>query len=322
MQSAARSINGAAPVPGSNDLLYVGNIGNNSITVYHHDAQGNAAPVAVIAGPKTQIGVPGQLSEDAAGNLYVANNVAIPFGNAFTPTPSAIGPSILVFPHGANGNVAPLRTIVGPATTFKYALGGVTVDQSTGKIFAVDTNIPFDGAQAIQLRFPPNSAGKQAPYASGQINYFALQLASDSTGNNLIEAHIDPPFCCGAPSYGVDTYVKQFANNTPPTEVASIGGITVNGVADDPPTETYVVSTNSGIMRFPENINHPAISTITSAPADCTQLALGYLRTIYATCGSAVDVYKHDSAGNVAPLRVLSGPATKLNEPYGVYEGK
>ena len=318
MSDAARR-QPSSVTPGTN-LLYVGNVGNGSITVYRSDAQGNTAPLAVIAGPKTQIGVPGQLSEDAAGNLYVANNVAIPFGNAFTGTPSPVGPSILVFAHGANGNVAPIRTIVGPRTTFRYELGGVTVDQATGKIFAVDTNIPFDGSNAVQLRFPANANGNASPYASGTIQWFALQLASDSTGRNLIEAHIDAFGCC-ASALGVDTYTKQFADNTSPAGISSIQGISVSGVADDPATKTYVVSTSSGISRYAENVNGPALSTITSAPYDCRQLALGDQRSIYATCGRTVNVYPHDASGNAAPLRVLGGSATKLNEPYGIYEG-
>ncbi len=329
-QNDAKSRPLATPVPASSDLLYIGNLGNNSITIYHHDAQGNASPIGVISGSKTEISEPGQLSEDAAGDLYVANNVSFPHASY---SPSPLGPSILVFAHGANGNVAPLRTIVGAATTFKYDLGGMTVDQVTGKIFAVDTDIPFDGGQANLLRFPPNASGNEAPFAVGGINLFALELASDSSGKNIIEAHIDGDGCCSN-ELGVDTYVKQFANNTAPNEVDSVQGMSVTGVADDPSTKTYLVSTTSGIIRLAENTNgiaaydgnpstlQPAIiSTITSA-TNCGQLALGYLRNIYSVCGDEVNVYTHDSSGNVSPLRVLSGSATKLNMPYGIYEGK
>src|ERR1035438_5341814 len=58
----------STPVPASSDLLYVGNQGNNSITVYRHDASGNTAPLYVIAGSRTEIVSPGQLSGDAQGN--------------------------------------------------------------------------------------------------------------------------------------------------------------------------------------------------------------------------------------------------------------
>jgi hypothetical protein len=70
----AESIGQPQPLYTSNpaDLLYVGNTGNNSITVARHDVHGNAAPLRIIVGPKTGIKNLGQLSEDAQGNLYVA----------------------------------------------------------------------------------------------------------------------------------------------------------------------------------------------------------------------------------------------------------
>ena len=113
------------PPGGSSDLLYIGNIGNNSITVYKHDAQGNTAPLYVIAGPNTEINSPGQLSEDAQGNLYVAN------GNHLQTSQN---PAVLVFAHGANGNVAPIRNLSGPLTGI-HDVWAMTVDQTTGEIW-------------------------------------------------------------------------------------------------------------------------------------------------------------------------------------------
>jgi hypothetical protein len=36
----------------------------------------------------------------------------------------------------------------------------------------------------------------------------------------------------------------------------------------------------------------------------------------------AVYVYEHDASGNETPLRVLTGSATQLDEPNGIYVGK
>jgi hypothetical protein len=36
----------------------------------------------------------------------------------------------------------------------------------------------------------------------------------------------------------------------------------------------------------------------------------------------AVYVYTHGASGNAAPLRILSDPAKKLKQPFGIYEGK
>jgi hypothetical protein len=325
-----------AAVPANNDLLYVSNSGTNTITVYKHDQQANTAPIAVIGGSKTGITSPGQLSEDAAGNLYVA------IGRGSTAPAS-----VLVFAHGANGNVAPIRRIAGPATELGYDIGGLTVDQSTGKIFVFDTDAPTYANGGYLLRFPPNANGNQAPFAHGYAGPLAVQLASDSTGSNIIDAHTFD--CCTFWVTGVRTFQKQFAANTGPTVVSDILALGVNGVADDPTTKTYLVTVTgsdttgpSGIMRFAEGTNGygifsnqpasftpPVVSTITSDTCG-GNLALGYLRNIYvvhnkATGGcptDAVYVYNHDSSGNATPLRVLSGSATRLSSPVGIYEGK
>jgi len=320
----------------SADLLYVGNVGNNSITVYHHDAQGNAAPLDVIAGSKTGISNPGQISEDPQGDLYVVSS-----GTGGT------SPSILVFAHGANGNVAPIRKLAGPLTGF-HNVRAMTVDQSTGKIFVVD-NTGGEGYPASLLRFAPNATGNEAPFARGSITFWAYELASDSSGQNIIEAHITG--CCSVSNAGVDTFVKQFANGTAPAEPFSIRYFSSYGVADDPTTKTYLVTSGpggtyatGGIYRLAEKttgagpLAYPNPATWASAPVSVitsdtcgTQLALGYLRNIYVThstatfpaCPSdAVYVYAHDASGNASPLRVLSGGATKLAQPYGIFEGQ
>jgi hypothetical protein len=310
----------ATPVSASADMLYVGNVGNNSITVYHHDAQGNASPVRVIAGSKTGITLPGQLSEDAAGNLYVANQ------------PS----SILIFAPLAKGNVAPIRVIAGPLTGL-HRVEAMTVDQTTGKIFVVDTiaqNPGLSGTSEL-LRFAPNASGNTAPFARSATNSIPVprQITSDSTGNYLIESHIGGVSSSYNLGFGVTTVPKQFYSGATLATIYDTDYYPSFGIVDDPTTKTYLAAGNSGINRFAEdtvgvgqNQYGPAtfkpamVSTI--ATGFCGQLALGYLRNIYAVCGNAIDVYTHDASGNVAPLRVLSGSATGLNQPYGIYEGK
>jgi hypothetical protein len=334
-QSELRSDAQRAALPllsaGPNDRLYVGNAGNNSITVYLHSAQGNTAPLYVIAGSKTQINDPGQLAEDAQGNLYVAN---------LNPANSAV----LVFAHGANGNVAPIRKLdIPPAHGPSIGVPGIlamTVDQVTGKIFVVAYGVG-PGASATLERFPPNAMGNAAPYASGSITYWANQIASDSTGANLIEAH--GPACCTAESAGISTFAKQFANGTYPANLYNVYGIGIGsgGIADDPTTKTYLVATGDGIYRLAENtigsgdsggslgLKPAPVSKITSDKCG-SQLAVapGPTPNTYALnqkdfgCPTdAVYVYANSASGNAAPVRILSGPATKMSKPTGITEG-
>jgi hypothetical protein len=320
----------AAPfAASSSDLLYVGNGGNNSITVYHTDASGDAAPIAVIKGSKTQLNNPGQLSGDSSGDLYVANIAE---------------DSILVFKHGANGNVAPLRVIAGPRTGISDPnnLEAVTVDQTTGKIFAMVVDPATAKGYAELIRFPPNASGDEPPYAISKPNVEnAFQLASDSTGNNIIDASYG--HCCSAIYDGIYTYEKQFYTGGG-TALYGIDDFVATGVADDPATKTYLVtgtdSRHTGIFRFKEDTvgdggylsenppsYTPSLVSFLTVPPNCTlspQLALGYLRSIFVSCGEpdAIYVYEHDASGNAKPLRILSGSKTKLNVPYGLYEGK
>ena len=315
-------------------LLYVGNVGNNSITVYRHDAAGNAAPVAVIAGPKTGIDSPGQLSEDAAGNLYVAND-----------SPSR--PAILVFAHGANGNVAPIRVLSGPHTGLT-AVEAMTVDQTTGDIFVFNDGPPQDTGASQYLRFSANAAGDQSPAARTSLAYNpAIELASDSTGRNLIEAFSMQ--CCNSFNNGITTLPKQFGNMSSPAAPFSIDAFDTSGVADDPTTKTYLATLGTGgpapagiyrfaettngffpYMGFPAKLSHPIVSVITSDMCG-GQVAVATGPTPYTYvmnstlnhCSSnSVYVYANNAAGFAQPVRILGGPATGMNQPYGIYEGK
>jgi len=316
------------PVADPSYRLYVANAGNNSITVYGAFASGHAAPIATIIGSNTQLSGPGQLSEDASGNLYVANR-----GTS----------SILVFAHGANGNVAPIRVIAGPLTGLSY-LGAAMFDKPTGQIIAV-AELPPDGESEL-LRFAPDATGNEAPLAASQPNLDPTnEIASDSAGKNIIEA--GGAVCCIWWAAGVETFKKAFPNGASLGWIYQVNSFPDSGIANDPTTKTYLVSgsdgAEQGIFRLdddtdghgandgvPPNFTPAVVSVITSDTCG-SQLALGDDRNIYVahstaypgSCASdAVYVYEHDASGNAAPIRVLTGPATQLDQPAGIYEGQ
>src|SRR5262249_58783905 len=103
-------------IDAKNKLLFVNNWGNisdyripgsgrfeaPSITVYKLDADGDAPPVRVIQGPKTQLNWPGAMSVDPdRQELYVAND---------------LGQAIVVFRESDSGDVQPVRVIKGQKT--------------------------------------------------------------------------------------------------------------------------------------------------------------------------------------------------------------
>jgi hypothetical protein len=322
----ARAISAAIPYPHwAAQHVYVGNSGNNSITVYGQYNNGNVRPERTIAGPNTLINGPGQISVDRAGNLYVAS----------TGTPA-----ILVFAPGANGNVAPTRVIAGAATTL-HNPSGMRVDPATGDIYVVD-NDPAD-PWARLLRFAAWANGNVGPIAqtpAGSQSFSpAFQIAFDSSGANLIEAHNEtyPEEL----AWGIDTYRKDFRNGHAPNALYDIAALIVYGIADDPSTQTYLAlsvggNTPTGIIRFQENtvgqgqyygpakFTPPVVSRLQTQRCG-ENLALDDMRNIYVAAGSdcgsdsaAIVVYGPNATGMAAPLRRIAGPATNLDHPYGI----
>lgn len=90
-------------VPGSGRIL------PPAITVYSRDASGDAPPLRVVEGPRTQLNWPTGIAVDPErGELFVANDAA---------------DSILVFEENAHGDAAPIRVLRGPRTQLKNPTG-------------------------------------------------------------------------------------------------------------------------------------------------------------------------------------------------------
>lgn len=113
-----------------------------SITVFAKGAEGDAAPVRVIQGPKTQLNWPsGMAVHPGRGELFVANDV---------------GQSVLVFRADAEGDVAPLRVLAGPRTLIKNPTD-VAVDLVNNELWVA--NLGDHSATVYRL----DAAGDAAP---------------------------------------------------------------------------------------------------------------------------------------------------------------
>jgi Beta-propeller repeat len=111
-----------------NRTIYVSNFYGNSLTVYAPGANGNVAPVQTIAGAETNLYHCTAVALNSKGEIYVTNVKLGPSGS----------PGVAIFGKGANGNVAPIRTISGPKTGLNQP-NGITFD-SDGNIYV--TNAP------------------------------------------------------------------------------------------------------------------------------------------------------------------------------------
>ena len=91
-----------------------------SITIHARGASGNAPPVRVIKGPRTQLNWPSHVSlHEGRGEIFVANDA---------------DDSVLVFKITDNGDVAPTRVIKGARTLIKNPTG-VTVDATNNELW-------------------------------------------------------------------------------------------------------------------------------------------------------------------------------------------
>ena len=123
-------------VPGSGRLV------PPSITVYRKDAQGNAAPLRVIQGPKTEMDWPTSITVDPDRNeLFVANDG---------------GNSILVFDGAANGDAAPIRVLKGAKSLVSNPTG-VYLDKKDNELWVAN----FGNHTTAAYR--PTAQGDTAP---------------------------------------------------------------------------------------------------------------------------------------------------------------
>jgi DNA-binding beta-propeller fold protein YncE len=131
-----------------------------SIIVHNIKAEGDAAFIRKIEGPKTQFNWPTGLAiDEEAGEIYVANDM----GNA-----------ILVFNVTDSGDVAPKRMIKGPKTNLASPTG-VWVDKKNNEVWAAN----FMNHSATV--YPLNASGDVAPLRmirSGPLDEPALGIGN------------------------------------------------------------------------------------------------------------------------------------------------
>jgi DNA-binding beta-propeller fold protein YncE len=122
-------------VPGS------GRFEEPSITVYPLDAKGDASPLRVIQGPRTQLDWPGAMFVDPdRGEVYVTNSV---------------GQSILVFGAKDKGDAPPRRILKGPKTGLSYP-SSLAVDTKNQELWV--SNLGNASATAYPLTANGNAA--------------------------------------------------------------------------------------------------------------------------------------------------------------------
>lgn len=248
------------------------------VTVYAPGAEGDAAPVRVITGPRTGLVNPTGLALDRRGRIYVTNDGVTEDGVIGAAT-------VTVYAPDAAGDSAPIRTIVGRATKLSRPAGIAVADDGT--VYVVNTDVPSDDQGSVTV-YATDAAGETAPVRTiagpGTRLLSPEGLVLDPTDTLYVASTLFRP--------RVTVYAPHADGEAAP--VRSLEGIDTDlehprGLAIDGTGRLYVADARSasGINAYGPDLG-------------------------------AVRVYRAGARGNEAPLRTITGSATRLNGPHGL----
>ncbi|HEX3466552.1 MAG TPA: hypothetical protein VHT05_00460 [Candidatus Elarobacter sp.] len=293
--------------------LYVASADGNAISVYAATASGNAAPVRVIAGPATHLSFPDALAFDAAGDLLVAESTS---GNA----------EIDAFAPTANGNVAPLYTIV--PSTGNGAAQGLAVDSHGALSESFCGTCFFTGPDGVATFTLSSGGGTQTRTLEGGATGISAPygIAYDAAGNLYVANN-------GAGSVGV--FAPAASGNVAPARTIVTGITSPSGLAFDASNDLFVSNGTTATASIP--VFAPAASsparTLSNAVSDVFAGGPGIAvdaagdvfvpsespcaATPAAPCAvaDAIAVY---APGGATPARIITGASTGLDDPNPV----
>lgn len=290
--------------------IVTANTGENAVTVYPITADGDAPPLARIAGSNTGLDLTFGVAVDPVHGEILATSLS--------------GQSVRVFRLTANGNVPPLRTIAGPATLLSFPLG-IAVDPENDEIVVRN----FGASTNEVLTFARTAAGDVAPLRvlGGELTEIeteAVDLALDTVNDQIIVSSRDTDGSLDA----VLVFPRTATGNVAPTRkiqgaattLTSPYGIAVDTVHD----ELLVIDSGaaSRILVFARTAsgNVAPLRQISPSPSifGLTGIGLDLERDeiIVASGGaSLLAAFSRTANGVTPPLRVVVGPSTGLSSP-------
>jgi sugar lactone lactonase YvrE len=283
------------------------------INVYPSGTSGNAAPIAIIIGKNTGLGVPQGLAVDSAHDIYEAKGNAISF-----------------FPASSNGNVAPTATIAGFLTGLNSD-AGITLDSSGNLYVSNNLGGPFSlGSVTV---YAAGSSGNAAPIETITSNVTGIEagtgIAIDSTGKVYL-----PNLSTNA----IDIYPSgSYATSSP---IASISGSNTGlfyplGLALDAKGDLAALNDNNTITVYPASTagnvtpsrtidvdRHKGNSPSSVALDADGRLYLASQPNCKGGCqGSSlgsIGIFGAESHGYANPKDIITGPDTQLAFPIGI----
>jgi 6-phosphogluconolactonase (cycloisomerase 2 family) len=246
-----------------------------SINVYDLSANApNDAPKRTITGPATGLNRPAGIALDAVHHeLYVANDI--------DP-----GSTVTVYPLGASGNVAPLRTLGGSQTGIQGPLG-IAVDLVHDEIVIANYKVPSNGSITV---FPRTATGNVAPLRKieGALTGFnrPQSVGYDFRHDEIVVAN---SFWGSSSPGNIVVFPRSASGNVAPAR--QIAG------------STTALCNPIGMTL---DLAHDAIVAANSHAGT-------------AACAMSVTTYPSNSSGDAAPTRkIAAGPNSNLASSEGI----
>ncbi len=292
----------AAPAFAQDEIFESDVTGGSKVNVFSRTASGDAAPIRTITSPF--LNFPGELRLDKLhGEIVIADQ----------------GPSVIVFPRGANGSVSPTRFIFGSETLLRDPLG-LDLDLAANEIYVSDL------AGAIRV-FARTADGNVPPIRSIHGPTTGL---SGPTGVRVDRLHGELAVLTSA---GVSFYPLGASGDQAPLRTiadAAANSIELDAVHD----EVFVSHPSSASVVVYSRTDGTVLRTIvgpsTGFNPSCghTKLSLDLYNNelVASTCDAASHgtllVFSRTANGDVPPLRSISGGTTAMTFPFGLAIGK
>ncbi len=293
--------------------IVTANFGDNSVTVHAMTANGDAPPLARIAGSHTGLDQSlGVAVDPVHGEVLVTSRAS-----------ETVSGTVRVFHLSANGNVQPLRTLGGPATLLSFPLG-IAVDLENDEI--VVRNIGDRGHEV--LTFARTASGDAAPLrvVSGlltEIDFEAVDLALDTVNDQVFVSSRDSGSLDAVlvfPRLATGQVAPMRKIQGAATTLTSPYGIAVDTVHDEVLVVDSAAASRILVFARAANGNVAPLRQISPSPAiaGLTGLDLDLERDeiIVASPGSSrLFAFSRTASGSTPPLRVVVGPSTGLSNP-------
>jgi DNA-binding beta-propeller fold protein YncE len=296
----------------ANNELVVANYDNNRVRVYNRTASGNTQPIRTLAGGFTVLSEPHWVAVTtpcpplvvAKEELFVAD---------------FLGNSVTVYRRPANGNISPIRTLIGPATQLDGPQG-LVVDTVNNELVVANLNnnsITVYGRHANCENAPTRRLAGAATGLNGPVG-----VVVDNVNDELVVAN----------EFGnsITVYSRTASGNILPTR--TLAGATtglsrpVGVVVDTGNNELVVTNGNNSVTVYSRTASGDTqpIRTLAGVVTGLDSPIGLVVDTVYdellvtnfgTSFDSSVTVYNRTASGNAPPIRTLAGPTTGLSGP-------